>query len=252
VVIVPNNWAELQHYKDRSPPWIKLHKKLLDNYEFQCLPVASRALAPMLWLLASECVDGVIDANVDRLAFRLRTAAQEITDALNPLIQAGFFVVHQSDSAALAPRLHGAVPETEAETEALQRQRQIPAKSPAPTPRARKSQKTPLPDDFGINERVRSWAAAKGYGQIDDHLEAFKRKARAKAYSYADWDEAFMEAIREDWAKLRGRAANGAAPPPDARPPVEVWKPDAPMTPEQREASERARKMALASIGRVQ
>ena len=24
-----------------------------------------------------------------------------------------------------------------------------------------------------------------------------------------------MEAVREDWAKLRGRAPNGAAPPPD-------------------------------------
>jgi hypothetical protein len=138
--------------------------------------------------------------------------------------------------------------------------RDIPA-TPAPTPRARKSQKTPLPDDFGINERVRSWAAAKGYGQIDDHLEAFKRKARAKAYSYADWDEAFMEAIREDWAKLRGRAANGAAPPPDAR----TGQTDAektaaylasqkapPMSPEQRAATAERLRQAREAIGRVQ
>ena len=34
MVITPNNWGELQHYKDRSPPWIKLHKKLLDNFEW--------------------------------------------------------------------------------------------------------------------------------------------------------------------------------------------------------------------------
>jgi hypothetical protein len=90
-----------------------------------------------------------------------------------------------------------------------------PATRVSPLPRARKSQKTALPDDFGISERVRSWAAAKGYGQLDEHLEAFKRKARAKAYTYASWDEAFMEAIREDWAKLRGRVSNGAAPPPE-------------------------------------
>ena len=25
------------------------------------------------------------------------------------------------------------------------------------------------------------------------------------AYTYADWDLAFMEAVREDWAKLRGK-----------------------------------------------
>jgi hypothetical protein len=168
----------------------------------------------MLWLLASEGVDGVIDASPGRLAYRLRMTAQDVTDALNPLIQAGFFIVDGDASKTLAPCLRDVLPETEAETEALQRQ--IPAK-PAPVPKARKPQKTPLPDEFGISERVSEWAAAKGYGQLHDHLEAFKRKARAKAYSYASWDEAFMEAIREDWAKLRGRAANGAAPPPDTR-----------------------------------
>ena len=49
--IRPKNWHSFQHYKDRDPTWIKLHKKLLDDYEFQSLPLASRALAPMLWLL---------------------------------------------------------------------------------------------------------------------------------------------------------------------------------------------------------
>jgi transposase InsO family protein len=31
----------IQHYKERSPRWIKLHRKTLDDYEFQCLPLAS-------------------------------------------------------------------------------------------------------------------------------------------------------------------------------------------------------------------
>lgn len=91
MVIVPNNWAELQHYKDRSPPWIKLHKKLLDNYEFQCLPTASKALAPMLWLLASEHENGEIDAEPKKLAFRLRISETEAEDALKPLIDKEFF-----------------------------------------------------------------------------------------------------------------------------------------------------------------
>jgi hypothetical protein len=102
MIIIPNNWGELQHYKDRSPPWIKLHKKLLDNYEFQCLPVASRALAPMLWLLASDHDRGEIDAAPKKLAFRLRMTEREVTDALKPLIDNGFFMDIQSDSNALA------------------------------------------------------------------------------------------------------------------------------------------------------
>ena len=48
------SWDRFQHYRDRNPPWVKLHKQFLDDFDFHSLPVASRALAPMLWLLASE------------------------------------------------------------------------------------------------------------------------------------------------------------------------------------------------------
>ena len=72
-----------------------------------------------------------------------------------------------------------------------------------PTHSKRKSSsKTSLPDDFGISDRVKTWAMEKGLTRLDEHLESFKRKALAKGYSYVDWDSAFMEAIREDWAKL--------------------------------------------------
>lgn len=63
---------------------------------------------------------------------------------------------------------------------------------------------TLLPLDFGISDRVRTWAEKHKYDRLDDHLEAFKRKCEAKDYQYVNWDSAFMEAIREDWAKIRG------------------------------------------------
>ena len=34
------NWAEFQHYRTRRPPWIKLHRGLLDDYAWHCLPEA--------------------------------------------------------------------------------------------------------------------------------------------------------------------------------------------------------------------
>lgn len=86
----------------------------------------------------------------------------------------------------------------------------------APSTRERK---TAMPEDFRVSERVQLWATENGYGQLDRHLDAFRRKAVAKGYAYVSWDDAFMEAIREDWAKLRGRAFNGAAPPPDQQAP---------------------------------
>ena len=65
------------------------------------------------------------------------------------------------------------------------------------------SPKKSIPADFGISERVRKWADSKGFGQLEAHFEAFVGKAKAKGYAYADWDEGFMGAVREDWAGLR-------------------------------------------------
>ncbi len=100
--IRPRNWKSFQHYGDRRPTWIKLHRALLDDFEFHCLQVASRALAPMLWLLASESEDGSIDADPKKLAFRLRTTEKEINSAIRPLIDGKFFEVVHVDSVALA------------------------------------------------------------------------------------------------------------------------------------------------------
>jgi hypothetical protein len=108
------SWSDFQHYKDRSPPWIKLHKSLLDNFEYQRLPLASKALAPMFWLLASESEDGTIEYDVDKLAFRLRVSTDDICDAINPLIDSGFLVC---DTKLLAECSQGACLETETETE---------------------------------------------------------------------------------------------------------------------------------------
>ena len=68
--------------------------------------------------------------------------------------------------------------------------------------RKRAPSKSPLPEDFGISARVRTWASEKGYDRLEERLEHFKGKALANAYTYADWNAAFIGAIREDWAKL--------------------------------------------------
>lgn len=69
--------------------------------------------------------------------------------------------------------------------------------------RTKKPVRYPLPENFSISENVKKWAEEKNFTCLDEHLEAFKRKAIMNSYAYADWDLAFMEAIREDWAKLR-------------------------------------------------
>ena len=114
MLLQPKNWAVFQHYKDRCPPWIKLHRDLLNDRAFMRLPIASKAIAPMLWLLASESKDGVFDGSLDELVFRLHITEKEYQAGVKPLIDNDFFNVV---SGVLAERLQTAIPETETERE---------------------------------------------------------------------------------------------------------------------------------------
>ena len=107
-------WAEFQHYKNRCPPWIKLQKSILDDFDFACLPIASKALAPLLWLLASESTDGDVRIDPDWLAFRLRFSVDDVRAGLTPLIEKGFLIVA---SEVLAECLQDACLEGEGEGE---------------------------------------------------------------------------------------------------------------------------------------
>jgi hypothetical protein len=60
----------------------------------------------------------------------------------------------------------------------------------------------PIPDNFSVSERVIKWANEKGYRDLEKHLEHFVILAQAKGYTYTDWDAAFMNAIRNNWAKV--------------------------------------------------
>ena len=121
MLLQPKNWAVFQHYKDRCPPWIKLHRDLLNDRAFMRLPIASKALAPMLWLLASESKDGVFDGSLDELVFRLHISELEYQQGLKPLIDNNFFTIV---TGVLAECKQVAIPETETEGETETKKRQ--------------------------------------------------------------------------------------------------------------------------------
>lgn len=109
------NFAKHQHYKDRRPPWIKLHVEVLDDYAFACLQDASKAHLMLLWVLASK-LDNRIPYDLAFLSRKLGTSSPIDVDEL---VVQGFIEVSQDDSTPLAPRKPSAMPEaeTEAETE---------------------------------------------------------------------------------------------------------------------------------------
>jgi hypothetical protein len=105
-------WATYQHYRDRNPPWIKLHFELLTSRTWVSLDDASRVLAVASMLLASR-TDGVIDASEGGLAYLQRVAYLNSPPDLKPLIDSGFLVPLADASTMLAD----ARPETETEAE---------------------------------------------------------------------------------------------------------------------------------------
>ena len=118
MIIRPKNWESFQHYKNRLPPWIKLHREILNDITFMRLQPASRGLAPFLWLLASESSDGSFDGSLENLAFRLRMEEKDVATALKPLLEKGFFISTDEHASPLLARcLQVATPETERETE---------------------------------------------------------------------------------------------------------------------------------------
>jgi hypothetical protein len=86
------NFERFQHYKDRSPPWIKLYNELLDDYEFGRLPDASKMHLIAIWLLASRS-DNKIPYDAAWVARRIN--ANTKVD-LTLLACSGFIVVDQS------------------------------------------------------------------------------------------------------------------------------------------------------------
>lgn len=87
---------------------------------------------------------------------------------------------------------------------------QVKTKTP-PATRSPASKKSQMPPDFGISERVKAWALENKHGQLERHLAAFRISCQAKGYTYADWDAAFMNAIRNNWAKLEATPQQVAA-----------------------------------------
>jgi hypothetical protein len=106
------NFERFQHYKDRSPPWIKLYNELLDDYSFGLLPDASKLHLVAIWLLASRSNNRIPH---DSVWIAKRISATEKVD-LDLLRAAGFIELQDADMAQAA-RKPDADPERESETE---------------------------------------------------------------------------------------------------------------------------------------
>lgn len=99
-IVVPN-WERFQHYKDRTPPWIKLYLELLHKPEFLDLTFAARGVLMTVWLLYTAS-DGVLDVSQVRAQCTSKARARHFQGHLEALSDAGF--IQFSASRPLAQR----------------------------------------------------------------------------------------------------------------------------------------------------
>lgn len=99
------NWKKFQQYKDRNPPWIKLHFELLTSHDWVMLSDASRLLLVMCLMVASRHQGRVpYDGSYMRRVCHLKYVN------FKPLIENGFLEEMQADDTKW-------LAETETETE---------------------------------------------------------------------------------------------------------------------------------------
>ena len=117
--LIPRNWSEFQQYKDRRPQWIKLHRDLLNNYAYSSVQIGTKATLPLLWLLACEYEDGIIDASLDEISFRIHIDKSTVGTAIDELIEHKFFTLVQDCTEA-----YKSVPREEKRREEIEGQKE--------------------------------------------------------------------------------------------------------------------------------
>jgi len=86
------NWDTFQQYKDRDPKWIKLHRHILDDYEFEHLTEVQQCHLMKIWLLASK-LDNKIPDDPDWVAKKIG-AKNKVQ--LDQLVAVGFLLPYKS------------------------------------------------------------------------------------------------------------------------------------------------------------
>lgn len=62
---------------------------------------------------------------------------------------------------------------------------------------------TQIAPSFAVSEAVQAWGKRKGFRDLEAYREVFVGRNLASGRRYVDWDQAFMNAVREDWYGLR-------------------------------------------------
>jgi len=86
------NWDTFQQYKDRDPKWIKLHRDILNDYEFDQLTEIEQCHLMKIWLLASK-LDNKIPNDPSWIARQIGAKSKV---NVKQLVTHGFLLLYES------------------------------------------------------------------------------------------------------------------------------------------------------------
>jgi len=176
-------WQKYQHYKDRNPPWIKLHFALLSSRTWVMLDDASRVLAIACMLLASRD-NGEISCDAKYIK---RVAYLNHTPNFKPLIECGFLEMLADASDLLADASNSLSVSSSLTSE---------SSSEKSKKDARASKR--CPPEFVVTDEMRAWAVRKCRPgiNIEAVTEAFRDHTFAVARS--DWPATWRNWMRRE------------------------------------------------------
>lgn len=188
------NWDKFQHYKSGrgAPPWIKLHRCLLNDKEWHSLDSGAAKFLISVWMLAAE-YDGKLP-DIETLAFRLRCDSNLIAKYLH---LCSHWIISDA-SEMLASCYQVATPDTETETEtekkAATKSAAISLQSFLDSLNGARAIDSDDPifaycEKCGISEEMLNlcWLKFKDY-----YLENPSKK-------YKDWRKTFRNCVKDNW-----------------------------------------------------
>lgn len=178
------NWQEFQHYKTRSPIWIKLYLRLLNDDDFLALPERQQRHLIMLWLLMATRKERCLPLDPKRVGGLI--AAQSSVD-FDSLIDAGWLEL---------------LPNHASNNDELCYPRSISISSSVSLRIVKK--KTSWPEGLVLSLEMRQYALARRITDPDAEFEAWKDDCAAHNRCYADWTAAWRTRVRNA-PKFAGR-----------------------------------------------
>jgi len=201
------DWEQFQHYKDRNPPWIKLSRDLLRDYNFQCLQDASKLQLMLIWLLASQ-MDNKIPADEEFIKNQIGVKGEF---CLKELIDKGYLV---DDSGMLAGCKQSAMLETETEAYSKEAdnknidvadlytalaEQQKPKRTTAPEIEL---PYTTLPDEWkDFCKLEMKWSKEQAYSAFTNFRDYWTSPARGLKNKKKDWFMTFKTTSRSGITK---------------------------------------------------